>query len=217
MNEQGPSDQALRRERWLASGHHNPCNKKEVSMSRYEGKLETSFSEPYLCGDIYAKVYEKDGVRPTNIIRTDQAWGVKIEWELKGSLAQYICGEWCIHLCLESIGKGPELKWKAPEDIRLEPCGDGKYCYDFHVEPGEISAECCSIPYKPVVTVTYYSECHTPGPIAGYVELPILQFYEAGENHNHRGNGKRETELDVELEHALSSGVEAEAEGELVE
>ena len=81
-------------------------------MCKYEGKLEASLSEPYLYGDIYAN--------PTNIIRTDQVWRVKIYWDLEGSLAEYICGEWHIRLCLKSIGKGPERNWKAPK-IRWEP------------------------------------------------------------------------------------------------
>ena len=47
-------------------------------MYKYDGKLETSLSEPLLYGDVTAKVYEKEGAKPTTIIRTDQAWGVKI-------------------------------------------------------------------------------------------------------------------------------------------
>ncbi|MCI0550087.1 MAG: hypothetical protein L0287_03960 [Anaerolineae bacterium] len=89
-------------------------------MCKYEGKLEISLSEPYLYGDIYARVYEKEGAKPMNIIRMDQVWRVKIYWDLKGSLAEYICGEWCIRLCLESIGKGPERNWEAPK-IPFEP------------------------------------------------------------------------------------------------
>lgn len=145
-------------------------------MYKYDGKLETSLSEPLLYGDVTAKVYEKEGAKPTTIIRTDQEWGVKINWELKGSLAEYICGEWCIRVCLESIGHGPERNWEYR--IPLDPCGNGNYYYDFKFKPGDITADYCSTPYKPVVTVTYNSVCHVPGPIAGFVELPILQFYE---------------------------------------
>lgn len=167
-------------------------------MYKYDGKLEASLSEPYLYGDVSAKIYEKEGAKPTTIIRTDQEWGVKIYWDLKGSLAEYICGEWCVRLCLESIGKGPESNWEAPR-IRLDPCGDGKYYYDFKFKPGDITADYCSTPYKPVVTVTYHTECHTPGPIAGFVELPILQFYQADGRPYNRDNGKVEHEVEKEL------------------
>lgn len=154
-------------------------------MYKYDGKLEASFSEPLLYGDISAKVYEKEGAKPTNIIRTDQEWGVKIYWDLQGSLAEYICGEWCIRVCLESIGKGPERNWEYR--IPLDPCGNGKYYYDFKFKPGDITADYCSTPYKPVVTVTYNSVCHVPGPIAGFVELPILQFYDVDSRPHYPG------------------------------
>jgi len=90
-------------------------------------------------------------------------------------------------------------------------CGKSFY-YDFKFKPGDITADYCSTPYKPVVTVTYNSVCHVPGPIAGFVELPILQFYEVeraryGDNgydnypvhkdeEKYPGNGKAEYEVE---------------------
>ena len=41
-------------------------------MYKYDGKLEESLYEPYLYGDVSAAIHEKDGVKPTTIIRTDQ-------------------------------------------------------------------------------------------------------------------------------------------------
>jgi hypothetical protein len=164
----------------------------EDTMYKYDGKLEWSLEEPSLYGDVSAAIYEKDGVKPKTIIRTDQEWGVRVYWELKGSLAEYICGSWCVRVCLESIGKGPERNWEY-KGIRLDPCGKGEYRYDFKFKPDEITADFCSTPYKLVVTVTYISECHKPGPIAGFVELPIVQFYH-GEGEglpiHHRANGE---------------------------
>lgn len=164
-----------------------------------KGNFEVSLAKPYLAGDIFAEVYEVGGANPTSIIRADQEWGVKIRWDLEGSLAPFICGEWCLHLRLESLGPGPELKLDVPRRIPLDPCGRGGYYYDFRVKPGRITSAHCSIPYKPVVTVTYYTACHKPGPIAGFVELPILQFYEAEGRREYvmNGNGHREAELDV--------------------
>jgi len=147
----------------------------EDTMSK--GNLEISLPELYLSGEIYAEVYELGGAKPTSIIRTDQEWGVKVHWDLKGSLAPLICGEWCVHLCLESIGPGPELRFDHPH-IHLDPCGDGEYNCDFRIKPGKIRGKDCSYPYKLVVTVTYLTACEKPGPIAGFVEGPILQFYD---------------------------------------
>ena len=167
-------------------------------MYKYEGKLEVSFPEPHLYGQISAQIYEKNGPEPTTIIRTDEEWGVRIYWDLKGCLAEYICGEWCVRVCLESIGDGPEQNWEAPR-ISLNPCGDGCYYYDFQFKPGQITADYCSTPYKPVVTVTYHSPCYRPGPVAGYVELPILQFYQGKRGPIYRANGEHAVEAQAEL------------------
>jgi hypothetical protein len=161
----------------------------EDTMYKYDGKLEAALDEPLLYGDVQASLYERDGVRPKTIIATDQEWGVKVYWQLKGSLAEYICGDWCVRVCLESIGKGPEQNWESRK-IPLNPCGNGEYEYDFRFKPGDITADFCSTPYKLVVTVTYQTECQRPGPIAGFVELPIVQFYQPEGAPNHRSNGE---------------------------
>jgi len=144
------------------------------------GKFEVSLPHPQLFGEIYGEVYEVGGASPTSIIRTDQDWGVKIHWDLKGSLARFICGKWCIHLLLESMGPGPELKLDPHREyFPLDPCGDGEYNFDFRVRRGVVKAEHCSSIYKLVVAVTYITPCDKPGPIAAFVEGPLLQFYEA--------------------------------------
>ena len=164
------------------------------------GNLEVSLPTPYLGGGISAEVYEVGGARPASIIRADQEWGVTVHWQLKGSLAEFICGKWCLHLRLESLGPGPELKFDASQKIALDPCGNGEYEYTFRIKPGRIEARHCSIPYKPVVTVTYYTACDRPGPMAGFVELPILQFYEATGKAKFGGNGAHVHTAEAELE-----------------
>jgi len=86
-----------------------------------KGFLEISLPEPYLDGDISAEVFELKGAEPNAIIRTDQEWGIKVRWTLKGSLAEFICGEWCLHLRLESVGPGPDLKFDSSKRMLLEP------------------------------------------------------------------------------------------------
>lgn len=172
-----------------------------------KGNFEVALPKPYLVGDIYAKVYEKGGVSPTTIVGVNQDWGVKVRWDLKGSLAPYICGEWCLHLRLESLGPGRELLFNAPRKIPLNPCGKGTYYFDFRIKRGTIKSHHCSIPYKPVVTITYHTVCHKPGPIAGFVELPIMQFYDPGNGPVYGGNGK----------HAIVAGGEEEFELEKFE
>jgi len=181
-----------------------------------KGNFEVALPKPYLTGDIYADIYEIGGANPTAIVRMDQDWGVNIHWDLKGSLAPFMCGEWCLHLRLESMGPGREIVLDAPKRIPLNPCGEGSYEFDFRVGRGKIKAEHCSIPYKPVVTITYYTACHTPGPIAGFVELPIMQFYDPGKGRVYGGNGKHAVEANDESGHGMIEMIEAEDEGDEV-
>ncbi|KPV51130.1 hypothetical protein SE17_22980 [Kouleothrix aurantiaca] len=147
------------------------------------GSFEVSGSPHLLKGTIAADVYELGGVAPTNIIRIDEAWKVSIDWELIGSLKSMVCGTWCLHLHLESIGKGEELDLfdgSREVHVKLDPCGNGQYHYDFTVPAGTVKPEHCSTPYKLVTTLTYLNECGRPGPMAGFVEGQILQFYDPG-------------------------------------
>jgi len=148
-----------------------------------KGSFEVSGDPNLLSGYISADVYENGGVAPTNIIRVDESWFVRLNWALEGSLKSMICGTWCLHLHLESIGKGPELNLPDPYpeiQVPLDPCGDGRYTYDFVVKAGTVKPEHCSTPFKLVSTITYENACGLPGPMAGFVEGSILQFYDPG-------------------------------------
>jgi hypothetical protein len=134
---------------------------------------------PPLKGGITAEVLEEG--QPTNyIIRSDKEWSVKVHWFLEDPLTRCICGYWCLHLYMESIGPGAELVVPYGDiKIPLEPCGDGRYWYEIKVRPGFIKPEHCSVPYKLVAALTYRTPCDEPGPMAGFCELPLVQFYES--------------------------------------
>jgi hypothetical protein len=148
------------------------------------GSFEVANSPKLLGGRIEATVLDPNGVSPYNIIQIDDDWTVRIKWAIEGSLKSMICGTWCVHVHLESIGKGPELSLPDPYreiEVPLDPCGNGEYYYDFLVRKGQITADYCSTPYKVVATVTYKNPCHKPGPMAGFVEFGVLQFYDPGQ------------------------------------
>lgn len=139
----------------------------------------------------------------TNIIRADQDWGVKIHWYLEGCLVPFICGWWCVNLYFEGMGSsrnhgyghkgdydtGPdssdeEFDLHAECKIPLNPClkldssGHANYCYDFKISKGTIKPGHCGRPYKLVASVTYETVCGHPGPMAGFVEKPMIMFYD---------------------------------------
>jgi len=139
----------------------------------------TTPTSPPLHGGITAEILEEG--KPTNyIIRSDKEWSVKVHWYLEGALTSCLCGYWCVHLYMESVGPGPELVVPYGDiHIPLDPCGDGHYWYEIKVHPGLIKAKHCSIPYKLVAALTYRTPCDDPGPMAGFCELPLVQFYES--------------------------------------
>jgi hypothetical protein len=150
------------------------------------GYFETPLgpNNPQLSGRINSVVVEERGgeaVKPTQIIRIDSDWSVYVEWELVGHLSKMICGKWCLHVRLESMGPGPELKLPVGynHELPLDPCGKGEYKYLFRFPKGTVPADACSTPYKLVVTITYHNACGKAGPIAGFYEGPIIQFYDA--------------------------------------
>ena len=163
-----------------------------------QGEFEVEFP-PFLHGSIEAQVYEKDE-RPSRILEINDPWFVDVNWSLSGQLQRFICGTWGVDVYLESIGKGPEMEIpdEPYEHIPLDSSPDGNYHVNIPVPQGFIKTHVESwweeyqethgrekperemdIVYKMVVTVTYKDPYGRPGPIAGFVELPIVQFYYA--------------------------------------
>lgn len=121
---------------------------------------------------LYAGVYEHG--QPTNrIINVAGPWDVRASWRVDGPLRELICGKWCVQARFESIGEGPEFTLHGPEFV----FGCEHECYSVVIPGGGIRPDDCGAPYKAVVTLTYKSMCGKPGPILGFVEIPMLQFY----------------------------------------
>lgn len=152
-----------------------------MSAAHFNGRFETSGAlvSPYLSGEIEAWVTEIGGVDPVTIIRADEDFQVHVKWTLKGHLTEFVCGFWCVSVFLESIGPGPEIRYPEPPlEVRLMPCpGDNTYEVWVQIPANTLSIADCSTPYKLVTTVTYLTEKRNPGPMAGFVEGPLLQFY----------------------------------------
>ncbi len=100
---------------------------------------------------------------------------VYMRWCLSGSLRECICGFWCPTVHLESIGKGPEFSIHGPR----VPLDCKKRCYGVRIPGSGIDPAHCSTPYKLVATLQYLTPCWNPGPIVGFCELPLVQFYES--------------------------------------
>jgi len=133
-----------------------------------------------LQGNIRAYVTEVGGVAPTTLIRTDQDALIFVEWSLDGPLTEFICGSWCVAAYLESIGPGPEVQLPEPAlEVPLAPApGPNAYQATLRIPTGTFQPHGCAAPYTLVVVVAYRTPLGWPGPMAGFVEGPILTFYE---------------------------------------
>lgn len=138
-----------------------------------------------LVGNISAVIHDEVGVDPTTIIKAGDPWSVHIEWEMTGKNWHMIAGKWHVHVNLESIGPGPELSLVDFADKNCMnqplPSPTGKYRCHFDV-PGDVIDKDVvphqGLAMKLVVLLTYVDPLGHRGPIAGYWEGPILQFYE---------------------------------------
>ena len=119
-----------------------------------------------------------DPTTPTSIIRTDQDWEVEVKFQTSGGLSHVLVGTWHVGLFIESIGAGLEQELGFVH-LPLTP-GPGTINYDAKVKiaAGTISvANHQTQPYKLVATVSYVQPDGRPGAMAGYLEEPIVQFY----------------------------------------
>jgi len=149
-------------------------------MGNYvEGQFEVEAGVPVgaLTGTIGAEAHEP-GEPPTRIFDINDLVEVDCQWTLTGSLSRMICGTWTCDLYMESMGKGEEFEIEGCE-MPLDPGGSGSYSCKIKIPPGRVhpAPDETDIPYKMVVSVTYKDPRGRPGPIAGFVELPLTQFY----------------------------------------
>ena len=82
--------------------------------------FETPFSVPgAFAGTINATVLDQNGVAPSTIIRTNQNWSVRVNWQTTGIATGMISGTWHLHAYLESLGPGADLDLIDPNDLNI--------------------------------------------------------------------------------------------------
>lgn len=137
---------------------------------------ETAFEiDPFMTritGTIKAAVYEKGGVKPTNIIHSDQDWYIDVEWSISGHLINLLYGFWEVQVGLESVGLGKEytLPLHDAEPIPMKPCEDGgKYHTRIEFPAGKIKVgPGKATVYELAVTVVACDACGNPALFHGY-------------------------------------------------
>ena len=153
----------------------------DTNLKDYRGTMDAALYELTAPGDPIV----------TNLIRTDQKWGVKIDWTMKGNLAEWLNAKFHLRLCMESIGTHPEYELPQAGPVEVDtlsvPCTtetlpDGSIvysrCYSQKIEFDPANFEIAGGPYKPVTLIQLYDdEADQPVSVCAAFEGAIVTFY----------------------------------------
>ncbi|HEX6674661.1 MAG TPA: hypothetical protein VF486_06525 [Actinomycetes bacterium] len=141
---------------------------------------ETAFETPdpaHLNGKMSVEVLDpSDPGTPTNIIETDDAWKIKVDWELNGLGAPYVGGTWHVHAYLDDAdGVAPSSGLLASANKPVGPFSPPlprKYSTTLNIPAHRVGAGI----YQLVVALNYDNGAKLS--MAAFVESGILQFYD---------------------------------------
>lgn len=141
---------------------------------------------PMPAGDLSVTVTDVAGIPSPNVIRSGDTVRVKVDWYMQGALVPMLAGNWKVSVFLESLGPGPEIPVNgAPATVAfsaftLGPGTRRNYSHTFTIGPNfptpSQSAGASGV-YKLVAVLTCEALDGSAGPIAGFIESTILQFY----------------------------------------
>jgi hypothetical protein len=109
---------------------------------------------------------------PSDIIQLDQSWNIWFWFRTTGDLCNIMCGKWKLQILLEKMGGG-ETNF-SPTEIVDCVCGPHTYIKNIHVPPRKVGEGV----YRVIATVRLFGPGGHPGPVAAFVDLGLVQFYE---------------------------------------
>jgi hypothetical protein len=124
-------------------------------------------------------------VAPKEVIRTDETWKIACQWSLNGLLAPALDGTWAVQAVVEGLGASVEIT-RAPESVPLSAAAPlplpRNYQHDIVFAPGSVAlGGQPSVMARVGVALTYRfppAAGGTPGPIATFLELGVVQIYQ---------------------------------------
>ena len=140
----------------------------ETNLNDYQGSLE-------------AIVFEgPPSFAPTNVIRSDQDWGIRVSWEVHGPLAGWLDAEFRITIFLEKYGTGSDVDL-APAviptlSVLYDPATQSRtYSHDVNISAGVIPNGV----YKIATCLQLYElGSGNPVPIAAVVEGETVHLFD---------------------------------------
>ncbi|HVO71436.1 MAG TPA: hypothetical protein VMT24_15405 [Aggregatilineaceae bacterium] len=140
-------------------------------MTAYSGSMQATVFEATGPGPAYP---------PTKIIRTDQPWGVKVEWEMTGALVTWLNANFQIKVVLEKMGPGADVAL-PPVLVNtltgtLNPAIPSRsYSYNIKVAPHATPEGV----YRVVVLLHLFDDgTGDPAPIAGFADSGYIDIFQ---------------------------------------
>lgn len=115
-------------------------------------------------------LFETTPDTPTNIIRSNESWGVKFEWNTAGPLNFIMAGTWKLECFLEKMGptEAPSLPSQTTPIVSAPNAYNKTLTF-----PGMAAGV-----YKLVAVLNAKGPGGVPGPISCMAEGPMVQFYD---------------------------------------
>jgi len=113
---------------------------------------------------------------PSNIIRTSESWFVRFNWTTSGLLNHVMCGTWKLQVLMERMG-GQEFNLNG--GIVTEAFVSAPHNYSKTITFPPSTSPVPAGLYRVTVIITMTGAGGQPGPIAGYADLGLVQFYDS--------------------------------------
>ena len=139
-------------------------------------------------GDFTADVLDPVGGVPVRVIRTEDPWSVRAEWNVQGPVVAILGGTWRLQVALESIGnQGVEM---VSPDV-LVPYASGTLTgtapnermsftssVDFAAGTPSIGGA-PDVAYHVSALLTHITPAGSPGPFAAVIDLGLIQVFDS--------------------------------------
>ena len=151
-----------------------------MAFEWWTGKTETN-TQDYQIENFMLRVYEEAPENVKNLIKTTQGWGVHVNWDAVGPVAEWLGAHFHLRVYLENMGPNlPEYQFPDPDplivDTEAEPLSNGKRHFERNIDVPAGAVDAGLFKLTCVIQV-YDDNKNEPVPIAGFIEGPLVQFY----------------------------------------
>lgn len=136
-------------------------------------QIPPGFAPTALSGIIEAQVVDTNGNPPNDVIKANQAFGVRYRWELSGSAVSMIAGRWVLRVLFDEIG-GPNDGFVPSPALQIPfTPNNGSYTSTITF-PAGLPASPGGSSYQIVASLSYLNAAGAPGGMGGNVNCGLV-------------------------------------------